>query len=97
MQIVNVLNNDRSFNTINTAIGLLAKTGPGFLDSIIINNAGTAWEVDVYDGTSSSGTRMAAIRSGSFGDSQYGIPFANGLFIDAAKNTVVGELIVKYK
>lgn len=83
---------------INTGVGTLVKTGAGFLHRININNAGSSWEIDVYDGTSSSGTSIAKIRGATtIVSPEYNGTFSTGLFIDTVKGTTVGDLTVSYR
>ncbi len=83
-------------------------SGKGILHSIVFNNVGAAWEVDVYDGVSSSTTNteanespnnpipIAKIRSAAFGAVNYDLPIAQGIFIDAQKGTTQGDITVIY-
>ncbi len=83
-------------------------SGKGILNAIVFNNVGTAWEVDVYDGVSSSATLteanespnnpipIAKIRSAAFGATPYNIPISQGIFIDAQKGTTQGDITVIY-
>jgi hypothetical protein len=83
---------------INTAVGTTVKTGSGFLHGITINNPGSSWEIDIYDGTSSSGTKMATVRSAAVPTRlNYNFTFATGLFIDTVKGTTVGDITVSYR
>lgn len=83
---------------IETGIGTLLKTGAGELNGIVLANAGTAWEVDIYDGTSSLGTSIAKIRGATLPNSlKFFLRFRTGLFIDTVKGTTVGGLTAIFK
>lgn len=88
---------DYDYLDISTGVGTLVKTGAGELNSLIINNAGSSWEVDLYDGTSSSATSIGKIRGLGVGDIPYNLRFRTGLFIDTVKGTTVGDLTVIYE
>lgn len=84
-------------SNIVSAAGTLVKTGAGMLHLIQVNDVGTAWEIDIYDGTTSSGTALAKMRSTTVGDKRFDVTFATGLFIDTVKGTAVGNLTVSYR
>lgn len=87
-----------TLSEISTAIGTLVKTGSGFIHLIQINNAGSAWEIDVYDGTSTSGTSIGKIRGTTLPTNiRFDGSFATGLYIDTVKGTTVGNLTVSYR
>ncbi len=86
-----------SYSVISTAVGTLVKTGAGFLKSLTVNNAGTAWEIDVYDGTASSGATMGKIRGAGVTTLNYNSSFATGLFVDSVKGTTAGDVTVSYR
>lgn len=90
------LTNDRSYNHISTSVAAAIKSGPGILQSLALNNVGTSWQIDVYDGTGTTGARIASIRSGVYGVMRYDLTFNQGLFIDAVEGTA-GSLTVIYK
>lgn len=95
-----VLKNEQRFSyaNISTAVGTAVKSAAGFLHGITINNAGTAWEVDVYDGTSSSGTKIASIRSATVPtELLFNVVMGTGIFVDTVKGTAVGDLTVRYR
>lgn len=84
--------------TISTGVGTSVNSGSCFLHTIVINNPGTAWEIDVYDGTASSGTSRGKIRSAAAPTTlTYDVSLATGLFIDTVKGTTVGDLTVSYR
>jgi hypothetical protein len=82
---------------ISTAIGTLVKTGVGVIKSITFNNVGTAWEVDVYDGTASTGTSIGKIRGAGVTTLTYDGAFSVGLFVDTVKGTTPGNITVSYR
>lgn len=85
------------YTVLSSAAAVTVKSGAGFLQSIILNNAGTAWEIDVYDGAGTTATRIAAIRNASVPTVlRYDLPFTQGLYIDGVKGTTAGDLIVNY-
>jgi hypothetical protein len=95
-----LIKTEQRFNltNISTGVGTTVKTGSGLVHSITINNPGTAWEVDVYDGTASSGTSIGKIRSAAAPSTlRLDGSFATGLFIDTVKGTAVGDLTVTYR
>lgn len=102
-----------SWNDINSGIGTqvvtistptspvgtsgAAKVTRAIFHSIVVNNPGSAWEVDLYDGTSSSATSIGKIRSMADPTIMlYDITLNVGLFIDTVKGTTVGDLTVLY-
>ncbi len=94
-----VLKTEQRFSGVEVeASATTVKTGSGFLHALSILNAGTAWEIDVYDGTSSSGTRIGRIRSATVPTTLIlNRTFATGLFIDPVKGTTTGNLHVSYR
>lgn len=87
-----------SYANISTAVGTAVKSAAGFLHGITINNAGTAWEIDVYDGTASSATRVATIRSAAVPtELLFNIVMSSGIFIDTVKGTTAGDITVRYR
>lgn len=98
MNNVKVTNDQYSYTNIASATAIAVKTGAGFFNKIVINNAGTAWEVDVYDGTGTTGARIGTLRNASVPQYiLYEIPITTGIYIDAVKGTTSGDLIVVYK
>lgn len=97
-----------SWNDINAGAGtqvvtiappsstVAGKTTKATFHGIIINNPGTTWEIDIYDGTSSSAASIAKIRSPVVGPYIYDIALNSGLFIDTVKGGAVGDLTVIY-
>lgn len=73
------------------------KQGPGLLHMVVLNNPGSSWEVDIYDGSDTSGTRIAAIRGATVPDDfEYNLSFLTGLYVDATKGTTAGQLAGMY-
>lgn len=67
---------------ISTSTTTTVKATSGLLDSIVVNNPGTAATVTVYDNTAASGTVLAVL-GGLAGAStlSYKLPFSTGLTI----------------
>ena len=68
------------------------KTGPGFLQGIVVNNAGTSWTLQIFDSVSGSGTAIgggtAAFTVPVAGTNlNYDCGFSNGLTIVTAGTT----------
>jgi hypothetical protein len=77
-----------SFLHLNALASTLVKTGAGVLHSLTINNIGATATVTVYDGTSTSGTEIAALGGTlGFGNVLYDAKFATGLYIVIAGTT----------
>lgn len=84
--------------SVTTGLAATAvKSGAGFFHALQINTEGEDWEIDVYDGTSSAGTRIAKIRRSSMCCGIYDVAFTTGLFVDAVKGTGGGDLTVSYR
>ena len=75
------------------------KSSAGLLHGIVINQNGTSWEIEVYDGaTTTAGTRIASIRSSSISDSFiYDVEFLTGLIIETVAGSTAGNLTVSYR
>jgi hypothetical protein len=86
-----------AYSRISTAIGTLVKTGAGLLHLASLHKTGENWEVDVYDGTDSTGTCIAQIRGCSSMSWTYDVAFSTGLFIDSVKGDSPGDLTVSYR
>lgn len=87
-----------TLSNISTGVGTQVKTGTGEIYSVTINNAGSSWEIDLYDGTSSAGTSIGKIRGATLPiNLNYNGAFSAGLFIDTVKGTTVGDLTVSYR
>lgn len=63
--------------------GLQVKTGAGVLGSVTVNTAGTTTTLTMYDGTSTSGTKLATMTTTAQGTVTYNVKFTTGLFIVA--------------
>ena len=87
-----------NWNRINTAAGTLVVSGSGRLGSVIVNNFGTAWEIELYDGTSSASTNVIGVIKGGTVPTKidYNIPFKRGLFVNTEKGTTAGDLTLTY-
>jgi hypothetical protein len=87
---------ERFANITTNATTVVKNGGPGSLVRIVVNNAGTAWVITVYDNTAGSGTKIATITATVVGDLDYGIEFATGLTI-VTSGTTPGDLTVVYE
>lgn len=95
-----VLKAEQRFSAANIASATTSqvKTGTGLLHNITINNAGTSWEIDIYDGTSSSGTSLGKIRGATLPNSlRFDTTFSSGLFVDAVKGSTAGDITISYR
>ena len=75
------------------------KVTRGLLHSIVFNNPGASWEVDLYDGTSTSATSIGKVRPGATTTPftlVFDIACNSGLLIDTVKGTTVGDMTVLY-
>ena len=62
------------------------KTGAGYLHAIIVNSA-AAGAITVYDGTSTSGTKIATLKASvAEGTYMYNVKFSTGLRVEMASN-----------
>lgn len=79
------------------ATGVTVRDGKGFLKKIVLGDPGSNWEIEVYDGTSSAGTRIATIKRASQPvELEFNYNVSTGIFINAEKGTTVGDLLVYY-
>lgn len=101
----------KSILTYSNVTGGAATTqvtsNPGTLASLVIDSAGTAWELDIYDGFSSALTLTEANKS-SFNPIPIvkirgltlpttipiSVPITQGIFIDGTKGTTAGTVTV---
>jgi hypothetical protein len=74
------------------------KTGPGFLQSIVVNNAGTSWTLQVFDNVAGSGSAIAGASAFAMPAAgsvlKYGCHFSAGLTI--VTSGTAGSLTVSY-
>ena len=87
------------YTNMNSLTTTNIKASAGVLHGITLNNPGTSWEVDIYDGnTTTAGTRIGTFRSPIRNISvPYDMEFLTGLTIDAEKGTTAGDLTVSYR
>lgn len=87
-----------SFVNIATVSTTTVKTGPGVLQSIVVNTRGTvASTVTVYNNTAASGAKIATIDSLNLsGTFIYGLAFSTGLTI-VTTGTVAPDITVVYQ
>lgn len=82
---------------ITTNTGTQIKTGPGVLTGLSVNTAGSAWTATIYDGTSTSGTKLYTIDLNAVGP--IAIPptrFVTGLFVQTAGTTAGSAQVVSF-
>jgi hypothetical protein len=70
-----------AYSNITTNTNTQAKTGPGFLHAITVNNPGSSAAVTVYDNTACSGTTIATIAPTAAGRIDFDVNFNTGLCI----------------
>jgi hypothetical protein len=75
------------------------KTGPGYLQGITVNNAGTSWTLQIFDSVAGSGTAIAggtAFTVPAAGTGlNYDYGFSNDLTI-VASGTTAGSITVAW-
>lgn len=75
-------------SAITTNTGTQVKTGPGVLLGLSVLTAGTAWTVDIYDGTSASGSHLFHVTADTVGPVTFApTRFVSGLFVVTAGTT----------
>src|SRR5882724_445045 len=88
------------YREINTNASTQVRTGLGFLESIVVNNAGSAWTMQVFDNSACSGTAIAgatAFTVPTAGSSlRYDTTFNTGLCILTA-GTTPGSITVSFR
>lgn len=78
--------------------GTLLKNKPGIIRRISIQNPGTAWQIDVYDGLDSTSTRIGQIRGATAPSTvAFDTILQRGLFIDAVEGTATGFALVTFE
>jgi hypothetical protein len=86
-----------SYNTAANTVGYQVKTGAGVFRGVTVNTAGvTAPSATIYDGTSTSGTKLATINTGTQISLEYNIAFTVGLFI-VLSATTPADVTVAYQ
>lgn len=77
----------------------VVKTGAGILSAVVVNNAGSSWTLQIFDGISSSGAAIAgatAFTCPAAGSVlSYNTYFSSGLTIITA-GTTAGSITVIY-
>ena len=85
-----------AYNDATGSAGHQIKTGAGVFQGFTVNARGTSSTAALYDGTSSAGTLLATIDTGTASVSlQYGIAFAVGLFI-VSSTVTPADITVSY-
>lgn len=80
---------------LSSAAGVTAVTGRGFLEKIVVGDPGASWEIEIFDGTSSSGTRIGTIKRASQPVVlEFNVNVVNGVFVNGEKGTTVGDLFI---
>jgi hypothetical protein len=76
------------------------RTGIGFLENIVINNAGASWTMQIFDNTACSGTAIAGATAFTMpaagSNLRYDVAFSNGLCILTA-GTTPGSITVSFR
>lgn len=87
---------DYSFVHYNAATtGTLIKTGSSVLFSVNVGDPGSAMEIDLYDGTSTSGQLIAKLKPTVSGSYQFNAALNNGLYV-VISGTTVGDVTITY-
>lgn len=76
--------------------GVLVKTGPGTLDSVVVGIAGSGSSLTIYDGTSASGTLLGTVSTVVQNALALGWSFQTGLFVNAAGGSAANVTIVAH-
>lgn len=89
-----------TYKEINSNATTQVRVGAGFLETIVVNNAGSAWTVQIFDNTACSGTAIAgatAFTVPTAGSTlRYNATFNAGLCILTA-GTTPGSLTISYR
>ena len=72
------------------------KTGAGLLQGLTINTGGTTSSATLYDGTSTSGTKLATVATTALGSLTFNIAFTTGLFVVLAGGAAA-DVTVTYR
>jgi hypothetical protein len=87
-----------SYRNITTKATTAVKSGAGYLHSIVINKAGSADTLTIYDNTAASGTVIATITVTASVNQVflYDVAFSTGLTI-VSGGTTAGDYTVTYR
>lgn len=87
---------DYFFAHYNTATaGTLIKAGSGVLYSINVGDPGSAMEINLYDGTSTSGQLITKLKPTVSTSYQFNANLNNGLYV-VISGTTVGDVTITY-
>ena len=98
LEIIPWVFGDTHFNYAHDSAGtagVLLVTGPGVVQQVNINTAGTASTLTLYDGLTAGGTVMAVINTASLRNLQFVGEFATGLFY-VASTVTPADLTITY-
>lgn len=82
----------------NDAVGTAGhqiKSGAGTLQGVNVNTVGTSSTATLYDGTNTSGTKLATIDTTKAGPNLYDVAFTTGLFI-VSSTVTPADITVSY-
>lgn len=89
-----------TYREINSNASTQVRTGIGFLENIVVNNAGTSWTMQVFDNTSCAGTAIAGATAFTIpaagSNLRYDVAFSTGLCILTA-GTTPGSVTVSFR
>lgn len=89
-----------TFKEINNNTSTQVRTGIGFLENIVVNNAGTSWTMQIFDNIACSGTAIAGATAFAMpaagSNLRYDTAFTLGLCILTA-GTTPGSITVSYR
>jgi hypothetical protein len=82
-----------SYSHISSNTSTAVKSSAGTLHKLVVNNPGTAWVAEIYDGTTSDA--VVAIADLVAGPLEYGLALSTGLTV-VTSGTAAGDLTVVY-
>jgi len=89
-----------AYKEINSNASTQVRTGIGFLENIVVNNAGSAWTMQVFDNSACSGTAIAGATAFTIpaagSNLRYDVNFNTGLCILTA-GTTPGSVTVSFR
>jgi len=85
------------YQHINSNATTVVKAAPGFLHSIVVNQAGSSWVAEIFDSTSASGTIVAnSINISLVTSFIYDITLNTGITI-VTSGTTPGDITVVWR
>ncbi len=84
-----------AYNTSANTAGYQVKSGAGILRGVTVNTVGTTSSATFYDGTSTSGTKLATMSTLSQTSLTYDVSFTTGLFVVLAGG-VAADVTIRY-